>query len=51
MSDVLSKTGEVLRRWRIALQYLDQESAFIVTYLSLKDFHELVRKETIYWAT
>jgi hypothetical protein len=35
MSDVLSKISEVLRGWRIALQNLGQESAFIMTYLSL----------------
>lgn len=35
MSYVLSKTGEVLQGWKIGLQYLDHETAFTVTYLSL----------------
>ena len=35
MSFVLSKTGEVLRGHKIGLQYLDQETAITVTYLSL----------------
>lgn len=35
MSYVLSKTGEVLRGQKIGLQYLDQETAITVTYLSL----------------